>query len=215
MWQIHQDYQYLGKERESILCRWGWRIRNCWRVEDENVCPDKVAQTDSRCKLITQHQERTFGRLTDLSSVIKRQKKIKLKICPFWLKLYSMYYGVNSDPLKFTHWTPNSQYFRLQLLCGTNGFKEVMDALELSLQVVMSYLTWVLAPELGSSERAVCALNCQPSLQLQVLPHLGDRQSYADAVQFYHKGLADWFSLCHSFVSQPRSTTETRDSARW
>lgn len=40
-----------------------------------------------------------------------------------------MYYGVNSNLLKCTYWSPNSQCLRLQLLHGANGFKEVIKVM--------------------------------------------------------------------------------------
>lgn len=39
------------------------------------------------------------------------------------------------------------------------GQKRALDALEVELKIVVSHLMWVLGPKLGSSARAVYALN--------------------------------------------------------
>lgn len=46
---------------------------------------------------------------------------------------------------------------------------------------VRNSLMWVLGTEQGSSETAVCASNCRPPLQLQVLLLAGDRRIHRDA----------------------------------
>lgn len=46
-------------------------------------------------------------------------------------------------------------------VCSSRGSQErALDALELKSQAVVSHLTWVLGTEFGSSNRAICMLNC-------------------------------------------------------